>query len=145
MPDFTISVILEVHAVQAGTARAWQQESPDAETKAMNIDVQPFSSEEQAQAEIESAGYFPLTLDFPAETNEDHWHDFDSMVYVLDGEVTVTEAETGESCVVAAGSKLIAPGGVLHRETTAGYKALIGFSVPPQDLTQPVNKPPPAG
>jgi quercetin dioxygenase-like cupin family protein len=111
----------------------------------MNIELEQFNGEQQALSEIEAAGYFPLTLDFPAEANEDHWHDFDSIVFVLDGEVTISEPETGESCVIAAGSKFSAPGGILHRETSAGYKALIGFSVPLQDLTQPVNKPPPVG
>jgi quercetin dioxygenase-like cupin family protein len=109
----------------------------------MDIEYNYFKNESEVLTEIEAVGYFPLTLDFPAESNEDHWHDFDSMVYILEGEITITEAETGESCTCGAGTKIMAPGGVLHREQTAGHKALIGFSIDPAELTQPVNKPPP--
>ena len=109
----------------------------------MDIDYNYFKEESEVLAEIKAAGYFPLTLNFPAESNGDHWHDFDSMVYILEGEITVTDTKTGESYTCGAGTKVMAPGGVLHREQTVGHKALIGFSIDPVQLTQPVNKPPP--
>ena len=109
----------------------------------MDIEYNYFSDEAEVIAEIEAAGYFPLTLDFPAESNDDHWHDFDSMVYITEGEITIFDTETGESCVCAKGTKIMAPRGVLHREKTSGHKALIAFSIDPTELTQPVNKPPP--
>lgn len=109
----------------------------------MNATFSTFDNEEEALAKIAEAGYHPVTLDFPAESNSDHWHDFDSFVFVLDGEVEITDAETGESVRCGAGTCIAAPGGLLHRENTEGYRALIGFSVDPATLTQPVNKPPP--
>jgi len=109
----------------------------------MNVQPNHFSDEAQAVAEIEAAGYFPLTLDFPAEDNEAHWHDFDSMVYILEGEISVTDTETQENCICGAGTRIIASAGQLHRESTKGHKAVIGFSISPEKLTQPVNKPPP--
>ena len=109
----------------------------------MDIQFDYFSDEAEAVGEIEAAGYFPLALDFAAESNEDHWHDFDSMVYILDGEITLFDSQTGESCVCGKGTRIAAPRGVLHREETAGHRAMIGFSVDPSQLTQPVNKPPP--
>jgi len=39
------------------------------------------------------------------------------------------------------GAKIVATAGVVHREQTPGYSAIIGFSVPLESLTQPVNKP----
>jgi hypothetical protein len=39
------------------------------------------------------------------------------------------------------GAKIVASAGVVHREQTPGYSAIIGFSVPLESLTQPVNKP----
>ena len=110
----------------------------------MDVEHNYFKDESEVLAEINAAGYFPLTLDFPAESNDDHWHDFDSMVYILEGEITITETATGDRCTCGAGTRIIASGGVLHREQTAGHKALIGFSMNPAQLTQPVNKPPPA-
>jgi quercetin dioxygenase-like cupin family protein len=109
----------------------------------MNINHNYFSDEAIALAEIEAAGYSPVTLEFPAESNDDHWHDFDSMLYILEGEVTITYAQTGETCVCGTGTKIIGQPRVLHHEQTDGYKALIGLSVEPEKLTQPINKPPP--
>jgi hypothetical protein len=103
-----------------------------------------FTDEATAFKEIEEAGYFPLTLDFAAESNENHWHDFDSLTYIIGGELTVTYPETEEVRVCSAGTKIIGNRGVLHREDTQGYKAIFGFSVDPRDFSQPINKPPPA-
>jgi hypothetical protein len=108
----------------------------------MNIRNDHFSTEEEAVAEIKAAGYWPLTLEVPPEKNENHWHDFDSMLFVLEGELSVMEAETGESCVCIPGTRILAKAGVLHREEHNGFKAVIGFSVDPSTLTQPINKPP---
>jgi quercetin dioxygenase-like cupin family protein len=109
----------------------------------MEVTHNHFSDESAALAEIEAAGYNPMTVDFPAETNSDHWHDFDSILFILDGELTLTNAQTGETCVCGVGTRLKAPRGVLHREQTEGYKALIGLSITPEEITQPVNKEPP--
>jgi len=109
----------------------------------MNIQFDHFTEEAEALAEIEQAGYFPVALDFPAESNEEHWHDFDSLVYILEGQIKILDTQTGESCVCGKGTKIIAPRGQLHREETSGHRALIGFAVDPAGLTQPVNKPPP--
>lgn len=110
----------------------------------MEIRENHFSTEAEAVAEIEAAGYWPLTLEFRPETNGDHWHDFDSMSFVLEGEVRVTLADTGESCICGPGARILAKSGVVHREEHRGFKAVIGFSVDPATLTQPINKPPKA-
>ena len=108
----------------------------------MDIRNNHFSTEEEAVAEINAAGYGPMTLEFEPEKNENHWHDFDATLFVLEGELTLTEAESGETCVCGPGTRLIAKAGVLHREEHRGYKAVIGFSIDPSTLTQPINKPP---
>jgi hypothetical protein len=101
-----------------------------------------FKDEAEAQKEISDAGYYPLTIDFPALTNEEHWHDFDSMSYVLEGEVTLTDTQAGTVHVCKPGTKIIGTRGFLHHEKTEGYKALIGVSVNPEELTQPIDKAP---
>jgi mannose-6-phosphate isomerase-like protein (cupin superfamily) len=111
--------------------------------KMVDISLNHFTDESQAMREIEAAGYHPITLDFPKLENENHWHEFDSYVYVLEGEITITDADTGETCDCPAGTRIVAPRGVLHREVSNGYKALIGLSVKPEELTQPIDKPPP--
>ena len=104
-----------------------------------------FALEDEAMAAIQAAGFHPLLIDIPAETNEDHWHDFDSIIFVLDGELVVTTAATGETLACGAGSRIDFPRGVIHRENHQGYRALVGFSVDPATLFEgPLNMPPEA-
>jgi quercetin dioxygenase-like cupin family protein len=108
----------------------------------MDIRNHYFTTEEEAVAEIKAAGFWPVTFEFQPAKKENHWHDFDSMVFVLDGEISLTEAETGETCICGPGTRVIAKAGVVHREEHGEYKAVIGFSVNPATLTQPIDKPP---
>ena len=103
-------------------------------------DIQHFEDEAQAYAEIEAMGYHAMALDFAKEESPFHWHDFGSVLYSTGGEVTLTAegAESGERC--QRGAKIVASAGVVHKEQTEGYSAIIGFSVPVAELTQPVNK-----
>jgi len=75
----------------------------------MDIRHDHFSDESEVLAEIEAAGYYPITLDYEPEANDEHWHDFDSMVYIVDGEITVIDTQTGERCVCGKGSIIDAP------------------------------------
>ncbi len=109
----------------------------------MDIKHDYFSNEAEVLAEIDAAGQHPVTLDFGAETIAEHWHDFDAVVYIMDGELTVTDIETGERCVCTKGSKICAPRGVLHSEETPGYRATVGLPEEFQNLAQPIHRPPP--
>ena len=110
---------------------------------AIDVTYDCFSTEDEARAEIEAAGFHPIPVTFEPAKNEVHWHDFDSMVYVLEGHVTVTEEDTGDTCVCGPGTRIKATAGILHHEEHDGYKALIGLSCEPAKLTQPIDKPPP--
>ena len=67
-------------------------------------------------------------------------NDFDSVVFVLEG---TASAEFSEGSIeeALAGSKIEAPAGIAHRTVGSSYRAIIGLSVDPAELTQPVNKP----
>ena len=104
-------------------------------------EILSFEDEAQAYAEIEAMGYHAMAFDFPPEENDLHWHDFDSVLYVTAGELKVSLEGEGESVTCQRGAKIVATAGVVHREQTPGYSAIIGFSVPLESLTQPVNKP----
>ena len=106
-------------------------------------EILSFDDEAQAHAEIETMGYHAMAFDFPAEENELHWHDFDSVLYVTGGELTVWVEGDDEPVTCQRGAKIVATAGTVHREQTPGYSAIIGFSVSPESLTQPVNKPVP--
>tara|TARA_B110000902_G_scaffold226603_1_gene265357 strand:+ start:557 stop:892 length:336 start_codon:yes stop_codon:yes gene_type:complete len=105
-------------------------------------EISSFKNEEEAFAQIEEAGYHVFAADYPAIKNDFHWHDFDSLIYIIKGELTVTEQESGDSITLRAGTKLVAAAGVVHKEESSGYSAIFGLSVAPQSLTQPVEKSP---
>ena len=86
-------------------------------------DIQSFEDEAQAYEEIAAMGFHAMAIDFPPEENELHWHDFDSVVYVTAGEVTLS-LENGESATCQRGAKIVASAGVAHREKTSGYSAM---------------------
>ena len=104
-------------------------------------EILSFEDEAQAYAEIEAMGYHAMAFDFPPEENDLHWHDFDSVLYVTAGELKVSLEDEGESVTCQRGAKIVATAGLVHREQTSGYSAIIGFSVPLESLTQPINKP----
>ena len=106
--------------------------------------VESFSDEAEDFAQIEAKNWHAVTLDIPAESNDFHWHDFDAVVYVTKGELmlTVEGMEGPIRCV--RGTKINATAGVVHREESSGYSAIIGFEQAPEALTQPINKAPPA-
>lgn len=103
-----------------------------------------FALESEAMAAITGAGLHPLLIDVPAETNADHWHDFDSIIFVLEGELVVIQAEGGETLACGPGSRIDFPRGIIHREDHRGYRALVGFSVDPATFPGPLNMPPEA-
>jgi DNA-binding transcriptional MerR regulator len=103
-----------------------------------------FAIEGEAMAVIEAAGFHPLVVEIPPETNENHWHDFDSIIFILEGELVVIEAESGETLACGPGSRIDFPRGILHHERHQGYRALVGFSIDPTTFKGPMNMPPEA-
>ncbi len=100
-----------------------------------------YSDEADAYAQCEAAGYTAMAFDFPAEENDLHWHDFNSLLFITAGSLTVTDGETGETRTCGAGTKLVGTKGFVHKEKTGGYSAIIGVDGDPAALTQPINKP----
>lgn len=100
-----------------------------------------FTSEADATALAEAAGLVPLPLDLEP-SGEDHWHDFASTVYVVDGSVTITVADTGQTCVLTPGCSIEAGPGLIHREEGDPYRAVVALHEDPSTLTMPVDKPP---
>jgi len=103
-----------------------------------------FALESEAMAVIQAAGLYPLMVDVPAETNENHWHDFDSIIFILEGEFVMTDSASGETLACGPGSRIDFPRGILHHEDHRGYRALVGFSVDPATFKGPLNMPPEA-
>jgi hypothetical protein len=99
-----------------------------------------FTSEQEALAEITDRGWHAVTFDVPAQVEEMHWHDFDAVLYVLDGTVrTVLNDGTVLQC--GRGARIDATAGTVHGGACPAYRATFGFSIDPAEMTQPINKP----
>jgi mannose-6-phosphate isomerase-like protein (cupin superfamily) len=100
-----------------------------------------FSTEEDALAEIADRGWHGVVIDVPAQEEELHWHEFDSVVFVVEGTARA-EFEDGSVLQAGAGTRVEAPARILHRAVSPAYRGVFGFAVDPAEMTQPVNKPP---
>ena len=99
-----------------------------------------FTNEQEALAEIADRGWHAVTFDVPAQEEEMHWHDFDAVVYVLNGTAR-TELADGGVLQCGTGARIEATAGVLHGGASSAYRAVFGFDVDPAEMTQPINKP----
>lgn len=107
------------------------------------VETNAFTSEEEAAAIAEREGFpHTIALDLPAEENDYHWHDFDALIFMVNGDLTVTYKDSGETVTFRPGMLVRAKGGGLHKEKTDGYRAVFGLQQDPSTLTQPINKPP---
>ena len=98
-----------------------------------------FTTKEQALAEIASHGWHAIEKTFRAE-EEFHWHDFDAVIYVLQGTASAEFAD-GTFQHAEVGCRIAAPAGVVHRNVGPDWKGIIAFRVHPSQLSQPINKP----
>ena len=106
------------------------------------IEHDRFETEADALAAFTADGLHVLAVDFAAQTNGDHWHDFASRLCIVSGRLRLTESDSGAMCDLGPGTVVIAPARILHREETAGYRAVIGLAVDPATLSQPLLKSP---
>ena len=107
------------------------------------LKLNQFSTEEEAVALATAAGQFPMAFDFDAVHNDFHWHNFEAMLYVVSGEITITERDTGDACTLTSGSTIRATTPQLvHKEDTEGYRAVLGFLSDPAEIKQPIDRDP---
>ena len=113
-----------------------------------------FSTEDEALAEITDRGWYGFAADTPDQAGRDvlpieaggvggtelHWHDFDSLTFVVDGTARVV-LEDGTVFECGSGARLEAPARTLHTEFGSAGRVVIGFDRDLAELTQPVNKP----
>ena len=98
-----------------------------------------FNSPAQAYDEIEIAGFYTVEMDVPAVNNESHWHDFSTWIYVLEGELLMTDTAHDRVLFAEPGSRVDVPQRVLHSEESSGYKIIAGMSADPASMTGPVD------
>ncbi len=101
-----------------------------------------FRTEEEAYAEIAQRGWHAIPRSFNlTENSELHWHDFNAVVFVVEGTVMVgLEDGTIQQC--GAGARVTAAAGVVHQELEGtNYRGILGYEFDPSERTLPINKP----
>ena len=98
-----------------------------------------FSSASQAFDEIEIAGRYTTEMEVPSVCNKSHWHRFSTWIYVLEGELFITDSTQDKVLKAGPGSRVDVPERVLHSEESEGYRIIAGMSINPASLTDPVD------
>ena len=94
-----------------------------------------FNSAAQAFDEIEIAGRYIAEMDVPAVSNESHWHRFSTWIYILEGELAITDSALDRVLLAGPGSRVDVPERVAHCENSTGYKIIAGMTVDPASLS----------
>jgi hypothetical protein len=98
-------------------------------------------SEEDAIAAIAAMGFHGGPRDLVGQTEDFHWHDFDIAAYGISGEGAIELAD-GTIITVGPGILVRLPRGTVHRDVPgSSSRAVLGISVPPSELSGPLNKP----
>ena len=100
-------------------------------------------SAEEVETELKGLGLHFTPLDVPPVKNDVHWHAFSSPFYLVSGELSLTNGETGDIFDAGPGDKISVPEGALHAENSeTGYSILLGTTRDPATFEEPVNRPP---
>jgi hypothetical protein len=108
----------------------------------MNIRVHQgyFRELDQAVAEIEAQQLYPVEMLVPPVSNESHWHGFSTRIYILEGELTITDHGCKQAFTAGPGALVEVPERVLHSEfSTQGYKIIAGMTADPAGLSGPID------
>ncbi|MEJ8566781.1 hypothetical protein [Elongatibacter sediminis] len=108
----------------------------------MKITVHPghFKNRAQAYDEIEIAALYPADFKVPPVDNDNHWHEFSSQIYILEGELHITDVDQDKTLVAGPGARVDVPARVVHQEKSGqGYTVIAGMSVDPASLDGPTD------
>ena len=108
----------------------------------MNIRVHPryFNAPHEAIAEIEAQKLYPVEMLVPPVSNASHWHGFSTRIYILEGELTITDHVLKQAFTAGPGALVEVPERVLHSEfSTQGYKIIAGMTADPAGLSGPID------
>jgi quercetin dioxygenase-like cupin family protein len=103
-----------------------------------------FEKEEEAIRALEASNLHVMVQDLPAsEGTPLHWHDVDIHVYITSGTFRFQDPSTGDVHECVPGTRFHIPPGTLHiEEAHKGYSAVLGFSVPFEQISENFVRPP---
>lgn len=108
----------------------------------MKISVQEkyFTDPATVFEEIEARGLHSMEMKVPPVTNDSHWHIFSTRIYILDGELNITDSARNLTFKAGPGSMVEVPERVLHSEhSPSGYSIIAGLTANPESMTGPID------
>jgi hypothetical protein len=107
-----------------------------------------FASEEEARQQALARGFNfiretrnkPVAEDNPLK-GESHFHDFDTLVFIVEGSLDFVDHETGLHHVCGPGTRVEDIGHNRHAESHMGFRALTAYRVDPETLEMPYVRP----
>ena len=80
---------------------------------------------------LKASGFWPTTfVSGPSPGLEVHWHSEEVHAYVVEGETSFLDVESGERHPVRAGDKIVVPPGTLHAEGEVRDRVVYIIAVP---------------
>lgn len=108
----------------------------------MIVTENAFTSKEQAIEEIKAANLWLLEVDVEPKQADAHWHEFYAQVYILEGQLKITDVASGIEYVCGPGTRMIVPPRTLHSEDYPGAKIVFGISIDPAMLGEGLDRDP---
>ncbi|WP_426573198.1 hypothetical protein [Aquihabitans sp. McL0605] len=100
-------------------------------------------SEAEALAQAAEMGFHSIAYDLITDEDEPlHWHEFDSVTWVIDGTGAFADAD-GNLTETSPGCRLDAPAGWLHRNLAGPpIRVVVSTNLPGEQWTSPIDKDP---
>lgn len=90
-----------------------------------------FAGRAEVLDDVRASGFWPTTFVQGQSPGLDvHWHAEEVHAYVMDGETSVLDAESGERIAVGAGDKIVVPPRTLHAEGEVRERVVYIIAVP---------------
>lgn len=83
----------------------------------LNVEKKFFTSKAEVMEDVGRTGYWPTTfISGPSDGFEPHWHADEVHAYIMEGETSFFDVESGEDLPVSEGDKVIVPAKAMHAE-----------------------------
>jgi len=109
------------------------------------VKTQLFSSKEEAIDHANGLGLWPISQILEEEENEEnHWHEWDTHIYLIAGEFKSIDSETKKEFFLVPGDYMIMPKNRIHAMKSTRNTVVIYATEKPINFSKPVNLAPEA-
>ncbi len=97
----------------------------------LSVEKNFFKSKAEIYEDLCRTGFWPTTfVSGPSEGLKPHWHSEEVHAYVLEGETSFLDVESGENLQISQGDKIIVPARALHAEGEVKDRIVYIIAVP---------------